>query len=66
MKTTIRDITTGTRRIAGTDWPVSTTITRETRKGRPVWVVTQGLCNGTADGATEHRTRKAALAEIGE
>jgi len=49
--TTLDSKTTGTRRILGVDWPVSDLLQRvqEPLRSRPYWLITRGLCNGTAD-----------------
>ena len=61
----ILDITTGTRTVCNTDWPVSTIVTRDvTASGRPQWRVTRGVCNGVADGSTVYRTRRAAIESV--
>lgn len=58
MITIIHERVTGTRTIAGTDWPVETKLYREKLPGqRPTWIVTRGICNGTARESREHKTR---------
>lgn len=51
---------TGHRTITGTDWPITDQLVRETKRGRPVWVVITGLCAGVPLKATEHKTLKEA------
>ena len=65
LKTVVR-IDRGTRRICGTDWPVSNKIDRFCRPGeRPVWIAIAGLCNGTPDSARNFKTLKDAKAWLG-
>ena len=55
-RTLITETQTGTRRIAGTDWPILDQLHREQTGKRVRWIVTRGLCNGIPTGATEYRT----------
>lgn len=54
---------TGTRSSCGVDWPVRDTLVRERLPGRGVrWVLTSGICNGTADKVVEFRLLREARA----
>lgn len=65
MRTLINERQCGTRTILNTAWPVLDLLEREQLPGRkPTWIVTRGLCNGVPRGATEHRTRRAAVADF--
>tara|TARA_Y100000588_G_scaffold58319_1_gene56605 strand:+ start:3199 stop:3438 length:240 start_codon:yes stop_codon:yes gene_type:complete len=62
MRTTIHHVTTGQRTIMGTCFPICDQLDRDQRADRrPSWIITRGLCNGTAQSASEYRTLKAAL-----
>ncbi len=58
----IADITTGHRRLAGTDWPVETVVYRRNARR---WEVVHGLCNGVPDRTETFCTRREALAAAG-
>lgn len=56
----------GTRRMAGTDWPILDRIERHSNdpgEGRRWvrWVIWRGLCNGIPDDGRIYRTRREAL-----
>ena len=57
----VAERSTGFRVIAGTVYSVTDSVRRHGTR----WVATRGLCNGVADGATEYRTRRAALESLG-
>jgi hypothetical protein len=64
--TTIARRTTGTRRIAGTDWPIEDLAQREQHgNDKATWVLLKSLCNGTCDAAIPYRTKRALLAALG-
>lgn len=52
---------TGTRTIAGTDWPVKDQIVRQGRKYTVVW----GLCNGVPADSDTYPTLREALSKLG-
>jgi len=54
----IAERTTGTRTIAGTDWPI---IDRVWRNGPRSWIYVRGLCNGIPAASSEYRTKREAL-----
>lgn len=60
MRTLIAEVAKGTRRIAGTDFPILDQLHRVQQGSRVRWVVTRGLCNGIPDSAHEFRTRREA------
>lgn len=51
----------GTRKMAGTAWPVEHALDRQTTCGRVTWVVLRYLCNGIPDSAESFKTKRAAL-----
>jgi len=56
----------GTRIVNGSEWPIETVLERATPKNEPsctraYWLVTVGLCNGTAEAAYRYKTRAEAL-----
>lgn len=60
--TLVAERRTGTRTICGTDWTILNQIHREQHGRRVRWIVTFGLCNGTALRACSYRTKREALA----
>ena len=62
MRTILREKQTGTRKLAGTDWPIVDQLHREQMSGKASWVITRGLCNGIPDKAETFKTKKEALA----
>ena len=53
---------TGTRNIAGTDWPVTCQVHRT---GQRTFTLTRNLCNGVPESVEKFRTRKAAMDALG-
>lgn len=62
----VAEVVTGrTPRQAGTDWSRSHTVSRWQGEGsRAEWILTVGICNGTADGSKTYRRKRDALAEL--
>jgi hypothetical protein len=61
MRSIIKEKQTGTRTIAGTDWPVTTQLVRDAIPGRkPTWLVVRDLCNGVPLRSSEYATRRLA------
>jgi len=61
MKTTA-SITTGTRNINGTDWPIEDVLDRVALPGRRTYgIITRGVCNGAGSGVERHSTRRSAI-----
>ncbi len=57
MRKLLEEIRTGTRTIAGADWPV---IDQLHRTGEREWTVTRELCNGVPRSAESYRSETAA------
>lgn len=49
--------TTGTTTINGTDWPVQNKLSKDGSS----WLVTIGICNGTAESSEKYPTKRAAV-----
>ena len=63
----VAEVRTGTRVIAGTEWPVVTQLIRSVDRGRvrPRWLVVVDLCNGTPSRTLEFRKHRNAQAFFG-
>lgn len=67
MRTLLDEVVIGKRTVNGTDFPVSYQLHQDKMPGRrPTWVVTRAVCNGAADGATDYKTRREAVAAFGK
>jgi hypothetical protein len=53
----LAEIRTGTRTIAGTDWPVEDQLHRT---GEREWTITRDLCNGVPRSSEKYRSERAA------
>ena len=56
-------IMTGTRRVAGTVYPIETKIERDGKSRKP-WLVTFSICNGVGGSTARYRTKREALAAV--
>ena len=56
------EVNHGTRTIMGTDWPVTSYVTKSGRK----WVATHKLCNGVPQRTTVHTKKRDAKAAIAD
>lgn len=54
--TEVARVPIGTRRRAGTDWPVYDVLYRDCNGAKPRWRIARGLCNGVSSSVETYRT----------